>query len=146
MAEMLLLPCWPGAERTPPRPGGNVAGDVRACSASRPGQGPDWPPHLGGRAVRGRDRRARVQLARCYHEPAPGLPGTCLGTAPFVAEGGAARCRPGAVLRGVLDPGRPAVPPVRRRAGTAGLPRPARCGFARARRVARGAALSRDCD
>src|SRR5690349_2396754 len=109
MSNILLIYASP--ELVPRRRGGggSVAGDVRARPASRPGQGPDQWPYLGARAVRGGNPRARVQPARRDHQPAPGLPGTGLGAAPVVAGGGAARGRPGAVLRGVLVRGGPAV-------------------------------------
>src|SRR5580700_4072171 len=109
MPDILLLDRWPGADHVAPWQDGNVAGDVRARCAPRPGQGPDRWPRLGPRAVRDRHSRALVQPARRDHQPAAGLPGTGLVAAPVAVDGGPARGHAGAVLRGVLVRGRPAV-------------------------------------
>src|SRR5580692_10934844 len=111
MPDMLFMHRWPGPDLWAPWQGGNVAGDVRARCAPSPGPGPDRRLPLGARAVRDRVPRTRIQPARCDRRPAPGLPGTGLDAAPLVADNRAARCHPGAVLRGVLDPGRFACPP-----------------------------------
>ncbi len=120
-----------------------MAGDVRACCAPCPGHGPDRPARMGAGAVPHRDAHAGVQLARRDHQLAAGVPGAGLRAAPVADGHRGARCRAGALLRGVLAGGCSAVAPVRGRAGTAGRPVPAGCGAAGARRAARCAAVSR---
>src|SRR5262249_3695658 len=120
---------YPGAEPPEPRDWrSRVTVQRRLTGGPAPAPVPDGRRGWGAGAVHHRDARAGVQLACRDHQPAAGVPGTCLRAAPAVGGHLGARCRAGALLRGVLAGGCSAVAPVRGRTGAAGRPAPAGCG------------------